>query len=285
MPSIYLTDDVRAFVARNPALVINISGGKDSQAFANELMRLYGDQHEVHFIFADTGWEQRDTVKWLAAYRWCQLIARSYGHELNIVYPLRSLLDDILRRGKWPDAHNRYCTAHAKRGPIQKWIRANITNPYIINAKGMRADESDTRKNMLPWEPDDDLTVSRARLTKAPRTVFTWLPIHQWTRDDVLTYLAANNIQLHPTYGFLDRFSCRVCIFNSDRDLAAIQEHDPDAFATVLAMEKAMGHTIRQGKTVEQRVEAYRARLANPEQHRAPTRRKPAREERQMCLW
>jgi hypothetical protein len=61
----------------------------------------------------------------------------------------------------------------------------------------------------------------------------------------------ANGVSLHPVYvpkyhrdgtreDTLRRFSCRVCIFSTDADLAAIRANDPVAFQMVADLERKL---------------------------------------------
>jgi 3'-phosphoadenosine 5'-phosphosulfate sulfotransferase (PAPS reductase)/FAD synthetase len=136
---------------------------------------------------------------------------------------------------------------------------------------------------MKPWEIDADLSVGRARLTKAARTTWTWLPLHHWTLDDVLTYVDAQGITLHPTYDFLTRFSCRVCIFATAKDLVAIRQNDPEAFYRILALEKQIAFTMRQDGNVEEVADRYLERAANGDL--TIRSRKPAPAYQQLCMY
>jgi hypothetical protein len=60
----------------------------------------------------------------------------------------------------------------------------------------------------------------------------------------------------------LRRLSCRVCIFASDADLAAISLHDPAAFERVSELERKLDFTMRPGASLVQIVDAYRRKQA-----------------------
>ena len=95
----------------------------------------------------------------------------------------KSLLDRVEERGKWPGIRQRWCTAEHKRGPIERELRRYLkAHPHfrghLINAMGMRADESPARARKIPWRRND-------RMSVAGREVFDWLPVYDLSTDDV----------------------------------------------------------------------------------------------------
>ena len=113
----------------------------------------------------------------------------------------------------------------------------NPDGDFILSIKGIRADESDQRATNDPWEVHPKLTVKRATRTKRPRFCWNWLPIFYWTLDDVLAYIEEQEIELHPAYTIKDRFSCRVCIYDGPKQIAALYEHYRKAFDEWHALE------------------------------------------------
>ncbi len=114
----------------------------------------------------------------------------------------------------------------------RKFIRS-LPQKVILNCMGIRAEESNPRVQLSP------LTFNQS-LSTQQRTVYNWLPIFDRTLSDVLAWHWVNAIRLHPVYvpehhddgakdGYLRRLSCRVRIFATDADLAAISLHDRPA--------------------------------------------------------
>jgi 3'-phosphoadenosine 5'-phosphosulfate sulfotransferase (PAPS reductase)/FAD synthetase len=83
-------------------------------------------------------------------------------------------------------------------------------------------------------------------MTNGRRTVWNWNPILHWKETEVRSYLAERGIPLHPVYQHLNRFSCRVCIFQSDHDLRQVKEHDPAAIDIIAGIEERIGFTMFQ---------------------------------------
>lgn len=220
-------------------LVINFSGGKDSSAMLAYLCETYPEAKK-HIVMADTGWEHKD------AEAWSRDIVSRFGLELHVVRnPNKDFFAMVRKRGKFPSPAQRQCTSDLKRGPIQTWIRRNVADPLVINCMGMRAEESPARAKKRPLSRDKTMTNSK-------RTVWNWLPIHDWSEAKVRTYLAERDIPLHPVYDYLNRFSCRVCIYMTSRDLAAVQANDPEAFKMIAELEDEIGFTMQHGRKLRE---------------------------------
>ncbi len=112
------------------AIVISISGGKDSQTILDYVMSEVRRQQysgDVIAVLADTG------AEWPQSLPHCQMLCDHYRIELRVALPHRALPDHIERRcammaeknkNGWPSASLRDCTGACKRDPIQKVIRA-----------------------------------------------------------------------------------------------------------------------------------------------------------------
>lgn len=252
MPNLAHVQNLIAQHGDNLAIVVNHSGGKDSQRMLG-FLRDHFPTVKTYVVMADTGFEH---VKPVSAVEWARQQAASYGLELNVVRnPNKTYLEMVERRGMFPSATTRQCTSDLKRGPIQKFIR-HLDEKVIINCTGIRAGESHARAKQTPWKFDESTS-------KAGRTVYNWMPIFTESLKDVLQWHWTNNQPLHPVYvkeyhadgtrgGYLRRFSCRVCIFSTDADIRAIHANDPDAFYAVANLERRMGFTMKNDKSLFQ---------------------------------
>ena len=241
MPELFLTSEIEAILSiPNLVSVVHYSGGKDSDATLIALQDYYRRTKtaaDIRLAWADTNneWEDDDDGRWISSERWVIQKSAAYRLPLTIVRnSKRTLQQEVIERGRLPSNKNRWCTAHHKRGPLEKYLRSIVTqNPdgdFILSIKGIRADESDQRATNDPWEVHPKLTVRRATRTKRPRFVWNWLPIFYWTLDDVLAYIEEQEIELHPAYTIKDRFSCRVCIYDGPKQIAALFEHYRKAY-------------------------------------------------------
>lgn len=219
-------------------LLINFSGGKDSSAMLALICEKYPDI-DKRVVFADTGWEHPD------AEEWARNIVSMFGLTLEVCRnPNKTFLTMSERRGKFPGMQTRQCTSDLKRGPINTWMRNNISDRLIINCMGMRSEESTNRAKMKRLCRNQSETNSK-------RTVWNWLPIKDWSEMEVLQYLAERNIPLHPVYQYLRRFSCRVCIYMTKNDLIQVQKHDPEAIEIISRIEEKIGFTMFMGSNIK----------------------------------
>jgi hypothetical protein len=108
-------------------LVINLSGGKDSQEMLREVFWecvQLGIEDRIVCVFADLGADD----EWPGAEEMARYHASYYGRRFEVArkgenagQPV-TLLEHIEKRGLWPDMDNRYCTSDLKRDPISTVI-------------------------------------------------------------------------------------------------------------------------------------------------------------------
>lgn len=192
----------------------------------------------------------------------------------------RNQIDKAVRAPFWPSAKSRYCTAHQKTNQIDKELRAYS---LVISAMGMRAEESRARAKRITltidqtlaakkWRelPLDDALTAWLNAEKPGRLAFDWLPIHDWTIDQVWTACGTSAADLarrqqlykdghttealdswpaHPAYvSGNQRVSCSLCILASRNDLRVGAQHNPDLYRTYVQMERESGFTFQHGK-------------------------------------
>ena len=93
----------------------------------------------------------------------------------------KTLLERVEERGLWPGVCQRYCTGDLKRTPIERELRRYLkAHPRfqgrLINAMGLRRDESRDRARRKPWRRNE-------RMSVAGREVFDWLPVFDLTTE------------------------------------------------------------------------------------------------------
>jgi 3'-phosphoadenosine 5'-phosphosulfate sulfotransferase (PAPS reductase)/FAD synthetase len=203
----------------------------------------------------------------------------------------RGQVDKALRAPFWPSSASRYCTSHHKGEQIDKELRGYS---LVVSAMGMRADESRDRAKKLPFTIDATLTAKRLRgmmpadaleswatqfaadsevlFKRRARLAFDWLPIHDWTTDDVWAACGttaedlalrqelyrAGEVEMalagwpaHPAYVYGNqRVSCSLCVLASRNDLRVGALHNPELFRTYVRMERESGFTFQHGKSL-----------------------------------
>jgi 3'-phosphoadenosine 5'-phosphosulfate sulfotransferase (PAPS reductase)/FAD synthetase len=163
------------------------------------------------------------------------------------------LLDYVRARGKWPSPAQRYCTSDLKRGPVTTLL-TRLTDETrrrqpgkvvrLLNCLGLRAEESPARAKLEPFRFDE-------RASNGKRVVFTWLPIHAWTTEDVWARIRATGVPSHPAYALgMPRLSCVFCIFSPRNALLLAGKHNPRLLAEYVGVERDIGHKFRKELTL-----------------------------------
>lgn len=264
-------------------IVINSSAGKDSQAmldYVTELARAACAEGRIIVVHADLG-----RVEWKGTKELFERQAAHYGHRTTVVSriggvspgrgksrhfrPLDGredaltyergeeygdILDYVARRGKWPDAGNRWCTADFKTAPVRRLLTAlakqtrmetGKKQPRILNCLGMRAQESPKRQKMPAFELEKEATSSAKHVDR-------WLPIHDWTVGDVWARIKASGVPHHGAYDLgMPRLSCAFCVLATKSALMVAGKHNPELLADYVAVERLTGHKFRQGMPIE----------------------------------
>lgn len=230
------------------ALVLSVSGGKDSDAMCHHLLerrQTEGWSGDVVMIHADLG----SRVEWHQTPDYVQKLAQRKGVPLHVVrWTHGDLIDRIWQRyykdpsrPGWPSAQMRYCTADLKRGPISRELRRLFPSGNVICAMGLRAQESQTRAR----RPTFSLRPDTSAPTKG-RFVYDWLPIHDWTETDVWGCIRRHGNIHHEAYSLGNhRLSCALCVLASLNDLINGAVHNPDTYREYCRIEAVTGYSFR----------------------------------------
>lgn len=226
------------------------SGGKDSQAMLAEL-RTQVPAEQLVIVHANLG-----EVEWPGVID--HIRANIDGDQLHIVRAGKTLLEMVERRHEsrpdvppWPSAKHRQCTSDLKRGPIYKFIRQTMKArgaTLAINAMGLRAEESSARAKKQPW-------THNAALSKAGRTVYDWLPIHDWPTARVFERIAeAGQQPFHAYESGNERLSCMFCILGCTGDLRNAARHAPELARKYIELERRTGYSMFPNATLADRL-------------------------------
>lgn len=267
---------------RGGSLAVSISGGKDSQAMLYSLVKLHREQGyggSIYAVHAHLG-----RAEWPQTLGHCRRIAAEAGVELVVVSrPQGDLLAEMRHRmatlvntGKphWPDARNRWCTAHQKQNQID---RDHRRHQLVVSAMGIRAEESPARARRATVSVRASITTARLKgasvdgalsdLRDGERLALDWLPLHGWTEADVWEacgttlddvnrrrelYRAGRHedalwgFPAHPAYVFGNqRLSCALCVLASRNDILCGARHNPEIYREYVAMEEESGFRFR----------------------------------------
>ncbi|MCR5105849.1 MAG: phosphoadenosine phosphosulfate reductase family protein [Eubacterium sp.] len=206
----YLVEEAHSFikeaVKKYPPenIVVSFSGGKDSTATADIVIKALSNPEIVH-IFGNTTLEFPTTTAYAKRYRenHPQAIFRiAKNNEQNFM----KVCEDI---GP-PARMMRWCCSMFKTGPITREINRLYRNQQILTFYGIRKNESVSRSKYNRIE-DDAQSVKIQQQTVAS-------PIFFWKDLDVWLYILGENVDFNDAYRYgYDRVGCWCCPNNTLR--------------------------------------------------------------------
>lgn len=234
--------------------LINISGGKDSQAVAiwfskNKLHEVAGTD-TIQLIFCDTGNEAGITYEFIQKVLVPALPAQM--RDLRILKNKRgeTLLEQAARKGRFPSKTRRFCTTELKVEPMIDHIIS--INDDVIIWDGRRRQESPARSTLTA--KDDYFDYEEAKGKYKVRAVRKWLqsysavairPIIDLSAKEVFDYIAFHGHKRNPLYdeGF-NRVGCFPCIMCSLGEIIRVAETEPERITAIRQVEHSAGTTF-----------------------------------------
>ena len=291
--------------------IVNLSGGKDSQACA---LLAAERGRPFRLVMADTGNEHQATIDH------AHLVAEHVGQPLEIVRAdftdriaakreavrqkwteegvnenyIRDALDVLqptgipfldlcLWKGRFPSRMAQFCTEHLKSEAIQVHVTDKIlSRTSVVHWLGVRRDESPSRRAAPMFQ------LVRQDRTKGDALLFR--PIIHWTAENVVGFSQAHGLPLNPLYSEgMSRVGCFPCINAGKDELAEIHTRFPEATERVrewerlvaMASKRSSASFFEPGKTPEgadmqrelKRLVAHRLSLMPPFEKEADRRR------------
>jgi 3'-phosphoadenosine 5'-phosphosulfate sulfotransferase (PAPS reductase)/FAD synthetase len=230
-------------------VIVNSSAGKDSQAMLTHLVEMADqqgyDRSRLVVVHADLG-----RVEWAGTRELVEEQAAAYGLRVEIVRrELGDLLDQIEARGMFPSSTARYCTSDQKTSQVAKLMTREVVAwrertgetraMRILNCLGIRAAESPARAKKAAFGVD-------VAASNGKRDVRRWLPIFDWSDDQVWAIIRRSGLPHHPAYDAgMPRLSCVFCVLAGKRELVLAARLNPALAAEYVAVEQRIGHTFR----------------------------------------
>lgn len=206
----YIKDEAYRFINKEAAkfpeenVVISFSGGKDSTATADVVIKSLSNPKLVH-IFGNTTLEFQYTEDYAERYR--------DEHPQAIFKVARNneqVFMDVCKDIGPPARMMRWCCSMFKTGPITRVINSLYRNQQILTFYGIRKSESVSRSKYNRVE-DDAESVKIQQQTVAS-------PIFFWKDIDVWLYLLAEQVDFNDAYRLgYDRVGCWCCPNNTQR--------------------------------------------------------------------
>ncbi|MEU1355387.1 phosphoadenosine phosphosulfate reductase family protein [Streptomyces cinnamoneus] len=297
VPAVPATTIPTALLRAADWILLNSSGGKDSQSMASHVCRLaakLGLLHRVVIVHADLG-----DVEWGGTRTLAEEQARRLGVRFEVVkaeggdllartvarfFKLKAKAEKEARdegRGPatvkvapaWPSNTARWCTSDLKRGPIRKLMTrlvaelGDLGRPVrILNCMGQRAAESTPRAKLAAVEIDRPASNGKRHVT-------TWRPTHSWTDAEVWKEIARSGLPYHEAYDWgMSRLSCSFCVLGCEADVVLAARLRPRKAAQYVAVEKKVGADFKNGLSMRTIVERAKALDAEYGELRRPPR-------------
>lgn len=191
---------------------VGVSGGKDSTAVLLWMLFKSGiSRDKIEVTFCDTGNEHTWTIQHV------KMISQRLNIPIETLYPELDFYELALDRHRFPSTCARFCTEELKIIPTKIHIDGLRVKGFdVIAVSGVRADESDDRKNLPEWG------------FSAIMKCFQRRPLIKWTTEDVFAIHREFDIPLNPLYAEgAERVGCFPCIMSKKKEIRTIALKHP----------------------------------------------------------
>lgn len=235
-------------------IIINSSGGKDSLVAKYALHQQAKSQgYPIENI--KVSHQDLSEMEWPGTKDLVKQQADLFGFDFHVNKRVNkegeeeSLLEYVERRGKWPSNKQRYCTSDFKRDPGAKVLR-QLAREYdarnVLYVFGFRSEESPARSKKETFS-------FCKRHSNNNRKVYEYLPIHDWSAQEVWQVIKIHALPYHYAYDLgMPRLSCCFCIFSPFDALALAGKHNYELLKEYVAVEERIGHTFRDGFAIKE---------------------------------
>jgi hypothetical protein len=233
-------------------LLVSFSGGETSAYLAKWLIDNKSDDYNMVFVFANTGDEEEETlkfvdlcsIKWGIDIVWVEAVVH-HGERVGSTHKVvdfntasrnREPFKEVIKKYGIPNQNFLHCNREMKLNPIKSYMKSIGWKKYKT-AIGIRVDEFDrVNKNRVKQRLIYPL-VSDKPTTKQEIS-------HWWSNQDFRLKLRSYNT------------NCRTCWKKSDKVLAQTYRDNPKYFDFNKNMESAYGQGkytfFRNGRTTDE---------------------------------
>lgn len=232
--------EIKILIDQGALFICNDSAGKDSQAMKIILKSIIPERQLIiiHAHLPEVEWEGNldHIIKYSGKTPVFQVQAKKTFFEM-----VQRRFENRPEVPSWPSSSTRQCTSDLKRAPIQKFINNYAKNngfTKVVNCMGLRAQESSSRAKKQPFRFMPDKSAKH-------RKQYEWLPIHDWSLDEVWGKIKEVDQKPHYAYSLgMSRLSCKICIMSNDEDIKIAGSHDPKLAETYIKWEEITGYTL-----------------------------------------
>ncbi len=247
-------------------LIVQFSGGKDSQAVLIHTVQKYGSG-KVVAVFQDTGFEHQKTYNHIN--KCCDDL--SVELVVNKSKKYEGMFDLAKQKKRFPSSYARFCTTHLKIYPFIDYLLDEVQQSVII-FQGIRKNESLARSKMNsecrlfkyyidPYGKDNRGNNRFHNYRK--KEVLKFLenygddiirPVFDWSGNDVMDFILKNGQKPNPLYyeGF-SRVGCFPCVQCGLSELNIVRKNYPERFKEIEDFELHTGLSFAQPDKIPDR--------------------------------
>lgn len=213
-----------------PRLRVSFSGGRTSAYMSIWLKQNMSDVFDMRFVFANTGWEHPDTLRFVdevdrrydLGLAWVEAVPRrhtgkSSGHRV-VTYETASRngepFEAVVAAYGLPNQTFQLCNRELKRNAMQSYAQSiGWANRTYSTAIGIRADET---RRVNP------------KTAEAEKLIYPLVSMIPTSKDEVLAFFEDFEWDLRiPEH----QGNCIGCFKKSDKKLLTLYRENPDNFA------------------------------------------------------
>ncbi len=241
-------------------ILVASSGGKDSQAMLDEVVRQVDDagvpRSRIVVLHNDLDTtDSGESIEWPGTEGLAQEQAEHYGLRfVTLRRELGGLWRQLLDRGRWPSADARWCTSDQKTSQAMRFVTALVRElreggltgrpVRVLYCLGLRAQESTGRAGKPV------IAVDRAA-SNGLRTVVRWSPIHHWSETQVWERIARTGVRYHWAYDAgMERLSCSLCVLGTHKDLVLAARLRRALAVEFAGAEQLIGHRFQAARSI-----------------------------------
>lgn len=197
-------DFFRRHHADEERVVVSFSGGKDSSATADIVVKALSNPHVTH-IFGNTTLEFPTTFEYAERYKKEHPLLE-FREAKNSDQDFYSMCKEI---GP-PARMMRWCCSMFKTGPITRILNRKFGNGQILTFYGIRKRESASRAKYSRVTEEAESSKIQKQTTASP--------VFEWSDADIWLYLLTENVDFNDAYRLgYDRVGCWCCPNNNFR--------------------------------------------------------------------
>ena len=205
----FVNETARNFIEKNGSdaenrIIVSFSGGKDSTATADIVVKALGNPYVTH-LFGNTTLEFPTTFEYADRYRKSHPMA-----EFRVAQNTDQNFYEVCKEIGPPARMMRWCCSMFKTGPITRILSRKFGNRQILTFYGIRKNESVSRsKYSRVTENTENVKIQKQSVAS---------PVFYWKDIDIWLYILAENVDFNEAYRLgYDRVGCWCCPNNNLR--------------------------------------------------------------------